>query len=122
MSRSAPSTASTRGRRADFGQVEQLYNDPEDCIDCDACVEACPVDAITPEDMVPAEWQKDVRINAANFRERRPDDRASPHRTAPTPSAPRVSPVQALRIPGRHHLPDRKRPCGTGLAKALPWQ
>jgi ferredoxin len=104
----------------DFGQAEQLYIDPEECIDCDACVEACPVDAITPEDMVPAEWQKYIRINAAYFRERRPDDRASPHRTAPTPSAPRISPVQALRIPARHHLPDRKRPCRHRLGEGSP--
>jgi ferredoxin len=41
-----------------------------ECIDCDACVEACPVDAITPEDMVPAEWQKYIEINAAYFREK----------------------------------------------------
>jgi ferredoxin len=47
-----------------------LYIDPEECIDCDACVEACPVDAITPEDMVPAEWQKYIELNAAYFREK----------------------------------------------------
>ena len=51
-------------------QAEQLYIDPQECIDCDACVEACPVDAITPEDLVPAEWQKYVEINAAYFREK----------------------------------------------------
>jgi NAD-dependent dihydropyrimidine dehydrogenase PreA subunit len=40
---------------AGFEEAEQLYIDPDECIDCDACVEACPVDAITPEDMVPPE-------------------------------------------------------------------
>ena len=35
-----------------------LYIDPDECIDCDACVEACPVDAITSEDQVPPEWQQ----------------------------------------------------------------
>ncbi len=25
-----------------FEEAEQLYIDPEECIDCDACVEACP--------------------------------------------------------------------------------
>ena len=35
-----------------------------------SCVEVCPVDAITPEDMVPAEWQKYIEINAAHFREK----------------------------------------------------
>ena len=38
-----------------FDEAEQLYIDPEECIDCDACVEACPVDAITSEDC-PPEW------------------------------------------------------------------
>ena len=26
----------------DFEAAHQLYIDPEECIDCDACVEACP--------------------------------------------------------------------------------
>jgi NAD-dependent dihydropyrimidine dehydrogenase PreA subunit len=44
-----------------------LYIDPDECIDCDACVEACPVDAIYPEDMVPHDFRKYVAINAAHF-------------------------------------------------------
>ena len=43
---------------------QQLYIDPEECIDCDACVEACPVDAIFAEDQVPEEWRHYVEINA----------------------------------------------------------
>ena len=35
-----------------------LYIDPEECIDCDACVEACPVDACFAEDQLPEEWAK----------------------------------------------------------------
>jgi hypothetical protein len=31
-------------------------------------VEACPVDAITSEDQVPAEWQRFIEINAAYYR------------------------------------------------------
>jgi ferredoxin len=54
----------------DFDQPEQLYIDPEECTDCDACVETCPVDAITPEDMVPSEWPNYIEINAAYFREK----------------------------------------------------
>jgi ferredoxin len=70
VSRSPPSTASTRGPTSpDFDQAEQLHIDPEECIDFDACVAACPVDAITPEEMVPAEWQKYIEINGAYFRE-----------------------------------------------------
>jgi ferredoxin len=48
-----------------YDRVEQLFIDPEECIDCDACVEACPVDAITSEDQVPVEWQRFIEINAA---------------------------------------------------------
>jgi hypothetical protein len=33
-------------------------------------VEACPVDAITPEDLVPPEWQGYVAINAAYYASR----------------------------------------------------
>jgi ferredoxin len=48
--------------------AEMLYIDPEECIDCDACVEACPVDAITSEDMVPPEWQTYIQINADYYK------------------------------------------------------
>ena len=50
-----------------FAEAEQLYIDPEECIDCDACVEACPVDAITPDEQVPAEWASYIQKNAAYF-------------------------------------------------------
>jgi len=36
----------------DYDKVEMLYIDPEECIDCDACVEACPVDACFAEDQL----------------------------------------------------------------------
>ena len=54
-----------------FEEADQLYIDPEECIDCDACVEACPVDAITPEDMVPPEWHAYIERNAAYYRRAR---------------------------------------------------
>ena len=44
-----------------------LYIDPSECIDCDACVEACPVDACFAEDQLPDEWQKYTEINAKYF-------------------------------------------------------
>jgi ferredoxin len=53
---------------AGFDEVDQLYIDPEECIDCDACVEVCPVDAITTEEGVPPEWERFIEINAAYFR------------------------------------------------------
>jgi NAD-dependent dihydropyrimidine dehydrogenase PreA subunit len=53
---------------ANWAEHEQLYIDPAECIDCDACVESYSVDAITPEDQVPPEWQKFIEINAAYYR------------------------------------------------------
>ena len=44
-----------------------LYIDPEECIDCDACVEACPVDAIFSEDQVPEGEQAFIARNAAYY-------------------------------------------------------
>ena len=46
-----------------------LYIDPEECIDCDACVEACPVDACFAEDQLPDEWQKYIAAQRGVLRE-----------------------------------------------------
>ena len=46
-----------------------LYIDPAECIDCDACVEACPVDATMAEDDVPAQWEIFTEINRVYFEE-----------------------------------------------------
>ncbi len=43
---------------------QMLYIDPVECIDCYACQFECPVDAIYPEDDVPAEWKEFVALNA----------------------------------------------------------
>ena len=48
--------------------TEQLYIDPEECIDCDACVEACPVDACFAEDQLPEEWTKFTELNVQYFK------------------------------------------------------
>jgi ferredoxin len=50
-----------------FDDVDQLYIEPAECIDCDACVEACPVDACYAVDQVPDEWRNYVELNAAYF-------------------------------------------------------
>ena len=54
--------------RGGFDDAPQLYIDPEECIDCDACVEACPVDACFAEDQLPDEWQTYIEINAEYYR------------------------------------------------------
>jgi ferredoxin len=40
-----------------------LVIDPDECIDCDACVSECPVEAIFPDDEVPAEWEHYIEWN-----------------------------------------------------------
>ena len=42
----------------------QLYIDPEHCIDCEACVPECPVEAIFHEDNLPEEWKDYKQLNA----------------------------------------------------------
>lgn len=53
-------------RAARFGAI-QLYIDPEDCLDCGACLPVCPVEAIYPEDDLPPEHAEDAARNAAFF-------------------------------------------------------
>ena len=43
---------------------DMLVINPETCIDCDACVPECPVEAIFVEDKLPAEWASFTQINA----------------------------------------------------------
>jgi ferredoxin len=48
-----------------FHEGEQmLYIDPNDCIDCEACVPECPVAAIFHEANVPPQWQYYIALNA----------------------------------------------------------
>ena len=35
---------------------DQLVINPEECIDCGACVDPCPVNAISHEDELPDKW------------------------------------------------------------------
>jgi ferredoxin len=46
-----------------------LYIQPDECVDCDACVPVCPVTAIFPEDDVPSEWKQFTKVNADWFEE-----------------------------------------------------
>lgn len=40
-----------------------LVIDPNECIDCDACVSECPVEAIYPDDEVPEKWENFIELN-----------------------------------------------------------
>jgi ferredoxin len=53
-----------------FYEMErQLVIHPEECIDCMACVDECPVHAIYAEEDVPPEFQVDIELNAVEARQ-----------------------------------------------------
>lgn len=51
-----------------FEGAEILYIDPDECIDCGACVPACPVEAIFEESEVPEKWTDYTQKNADYFK------------------------------------------------------
>jgi NAD-dependent dihydropyrimidine dehydrogenase PreA subunit len=44
-----------------------LYIHPDECIDCGACLPACPVDAIFPMDEIPGKWRHYLSVNAEYY-------------------------------------------------------
>ena len=40
-----------------------LYIHPDECIDCNACVPECPVEAIFAEANTPAQWTSYIQLN-----------------------------------------------------------
>ncbi|MEO1526785.1 MAG: ferredoxin family protein [Planctomycetota bacterium] len=47
-----------------FHEDERMvYIHPDECIDCEACVGECPVEAIFHEDDVPAQWFTFIELN-----------------------------------------------------------
>jgi ferredoxin len=68
---------------------DQVIINPDECIDCKACVDVCPVEAIFADADVPAEYQADIEWNAAESRrvkERGQD--AIVEKQDPLPTAP----------------------------------
>ena len=51
-----------------YDQYDQLYINPDECIDCGACEPACPVAAIFEESAVPVQWKEYTPLNADYFR------------------------------------------------------
>ena len=45
-----------------------LFIDPDSCLDCEACVPVCPVEAIFHESAVPAKWHEFIALNADGAR------------------------------------------------------
>ena len=56
--------ADQRGAR--FPAV-QMFIEPDACVDCDACAQECPVDAIVHETDVPEEYAGDIARNREFF-------------------------------------------------------
>ena len=57
-----------RKDEGDFEAGTMLYIHPDECIDCGACVPACPVEAIFAQDEVPDKWLDYIDINANHYR------------------------------------------------------
>ncbi len=52
------------------GVDRKLFIDPDECIDCGACEPECPVNAIYPEDSLPAGEVKYTQVDAVWFKDR----------------------------------------------------
>ncbi|MFJ8039741.1 4Fe-4S binding protein [Kitasatospora sp. NPDC096147] len=78
----------------DFGRTDLLYIDPDACIDCGACADACPVEAIKVTDELTGPDRVFVELNRRYY-EQHPTDHAWG-----APSFPRSLPARAepLRI------------------------
>ena len=65
-----------------------LLIDPEECIDCGACVPACPWEAIYAEDDVPEEFKEFTPLNALIAGQ---SEKTSPHNSDETPTADEIA-------------------------------
>ena len=57
-----------RKDEANFADVNQLFIDPVECIDCGACVPVCPVSAIFPVDDLPEKWGSFTPVNSDYYK------------------------------------------------------
>jgi len=53
---------------ADGVTYDQLFIDPDECIDCGLCEPECPVDAIFMGDEMPEHWKRFTQINAEFYK------------------------------------------------------
>lgn len=52
---------------AGFAEATQLFVNPNDCIDCGACVPVCPTNSMFAVDELPADQAQFAEINAAHY-------------------------------------------------------
>jgi ferredoxin--NADP+ reductase len=96
-----------------FATSEMLYIDPVACVDCGACVSACPVGAIAPDTQLAAEQQPFIALNAVFYRA----DHASRPADQKLPPTSKLAPViPAPQIRGRHPGPLTVAIVGSGPA------
>ncbi len=60
-----------------YADERQLYIDPDDCIDCGACVPECPVGAIYQDVDVPPHFTVFIQLNADRVKELKPHGRVT---------------------------------------------
>lgn len=66
----------------------QLVIDPDECIDCTACVSECPIEAIYAETDLPEIWQADAAFNASQVKLAKDSGRGSLlHKKDPLPNS-----------------------------------
>jgi ferredoxin len=51
-----------------YGDDQMLYIDPDDCIDCGACLPECPAEALFQDVNVPTNWKHYIQLNADRVR------------------------------------------------------
>jgi NAD-dependent dihydropyrimidine dehydrogenase PreA subunit len=52
-----------------YDGLRKGYIQPDECVECGACVPVCPVQAIFEQDDLPAEWRHYVDVDREFFRE-----------------------------------------------------
>ena len=55
-----------------YEDADMVYINPDECMDCGACVPECPVEAIFYQDDVPQQWSHYIELNAKRAQECKP--------------------------------------------------
>jgi NAD-dependent dihydropyrimidine dehydrogenase PreA subunit len=56
-----------RKDEAGYAETDQLFIDPVECIECGACIAACPVSAIFAVEDLPEKWANYAEKNAKHY-------------------------------------------------------